>query len=350
MVLPLEPPISPMLAKAVRGVPAQDSVPGGLVYEPKWDGFRAIVYVDGDSVELGSRGAKMLTRYFPELVESLRRGIRTSCVLDGEIVVRSGEAGAERLDWEALSQRIHPAASRVTTLSEQTPASFVAFDLLAIDDRSLLDEPFSVRRVSLERLFDGVASPLHITRATRDRSVAERWFVEFEGAGLDGVIAKPLDAPYSQGKRVMLKSKHQRTADAVVTGYRVHKSGTGVGSLLLGLYASDGTMVSVGGVSAFTDARRRELVDELDPLVVKHADGEVAVGSAERNRFSGNRDTSFVPLNPSRVVEVAYDQMEGTRFRHSAQFVRWRPDREASSCGFGQLEGPVAYDLDDVLG
>ena len=221
MVLPLEPPISPMLAKAVRGVPAQDSVPGGLVYEPKWDGFRAIVYVDGDSVELGSRGAKMLTRYFPELVESLRRGIRTSCVLDGEIVVRSGAAGAERLDWEALSQRIHPAASRVATLAEQTPASFVAFDLLAIDGRSLLDEPFSVRRVALEGLLERAprrrcTSPAH----TRDRAVAERWFVEFEGAGLDGVVAKPLDAPYSQGKRVMLKSKHQRTADAVVTGYR----------------------------------------------------------------------------------------------------------------------------------
>ncbi len=350
MVLPLEPPISPMLAKAVRGVPESDSVPGGLVYEPKWDGFRAIVYIDGDSVELGSRGAKMLTRYFPELVESLRRGIRTPCVLDGEIVVRTGAAGAERLDWEALSQRIHPAASRVATLAEQTPASFVAFDLLAIDGRSLLDEPFSVRREALEGLLSDAPPPLHITRTTGDRTVAERWFVEFEGAGLDGIVAKPLDAPYSQGKRVMLKSKHQRTADAVVTGYRRHKSGTGVGSLLLGLYSADGTMMSVGGISAFTDVRRRELIDELEPLVVRDSDGEVATASSERNRFSANRDSSFVPLQPSRVVEVAYDQMEGARFRHSAQFVRWRPDREASSCGFDQLERPVAYDLDDVLG
>ncbi|MEP7764672.1 ATP-dependent DNA ligase [Sanguibacter sp. 25GB23B1] len=342
-------PVSPMLARAVSAVPEPDSVPGGLVYEPKWDGFRAIVYFDGTDCEIGSRGSKMLTRYFPELTSALARSLPGPCVLDGEIVLRTGEPGRERLDWDALSQRIHPAASRVATLAEQTPASFVAFDLLALDDRSLLDEPFHARRAALEELADALEPPVHLTRTTLDGETARRWLVEFEGAGLDGVVAKPLDAPYAQGKRVMLKIKHHRTADVVLLGYRVHTSGTGVGSLLLGLYDADGTLRNVGGASAFTTVRRRELVDELAPLVRRDDDGEVVHAATERSRFSSGKDVSYVPLEPVRVAEVRYDQMEGTRFRHTVQLARWRPDRDARSCTFEQLEIPVAYDLSEVL-
>lgn len=343
------PPISPMLAKATREVPEPDTVAGGLSYEPKWDGFRAIVFFDGTDVEIGSRGSKMLTRYFPELVEVLLAQLTTPCVLDGEIVVRRGPAGAERLDWEALSGRIHPAESRVVKLSSETPASFVAFDLLASGDSSLMDEPFESRRTALETLLGDAVAPLHITRTTRDVTVARGWLDEFEGAGLDGVVAKPLAAPYAEGKRVMLKTKHERTADVVLTGYRVHKSGRGVGSLLLGLYGADGELHSVGGASAFSDARRLELVDELAPLVERDESGEAVHGSSDRNRFSANKDTSFIRLAPTRVLEVRYDQMEGARFRHTVQFVRWRPDREAASCTFDQLERPIAYDLENVL-
>ena len=349
MDLPLSPPVDPMLAKAVPAVPEQDSVAGGLSYEPKWDGFRAIAFVDGDEVELGSRGSKMLTRYFPDLVRVLADQLPSPCVLDGEIVVRTGAAGRERLDWEALSQRIHPAASRVAKLSAETPASFVAFDLLAIGGESLLAKPFSERRAQLEELLAAASAPLHLTQVTRDVGLARRWLEEFEGAGLDGVVSKPLDAPYTQGKRVMLKTKHVRSADVVVLGYRVHKSGAGVGSLLLGLYNSAGDLQSIGGVSAFSDATRLSLVEELDPLVVRDDSGEAVRGESDRNRFSSNKDTSFVRLEPSRVMEVKYDQMEGSRFRHTAQFLRWSPDREARSCTFDQLERPIAYDLDDVL-
>jgi ATP-dependent DNA ligase len=344
MELPEGFPVAPMLAKAVDGVPDKP----GLSYEPKWDGFRAIVYVDGDDVVLDSRGAKPLTRYFPELVAELTRQFTVPVVLDGEIVVRFGQPGNEHLDWEALSQRIHPAESRVTKLSVETPASFVAFDLLYLDGRSLLDEPFETRREALVELFATLEPPLHVTQATTDVTVARRWLEEFEGAGLDGVVSKPLDAAYAPNKRTMFKTKHKRTADVVVTGYRVHKSGTGVGSLLLGLYDGD-RIVSVGGVSAFTDATRLALIDELAPLVVRDEEGAAVVGATERSRFSGNKDTSFVQLRPERVIEVRYDQMEGTRFRHSAQFERWRDDRDAKSCTFDQLEVPAAYDLGDVL-
>ena len=342
-------PISPMLAKAIASVPEQDSVPGGLLYEPKWDGFRTIVSFDGTEIELGSRGGKSLTRYFPELVAALAPQLTQPCILDGEIVVRTGTAGNERLDWEALSQRVHPAASRIATLSVETPASLVAFDLLQLGDDSLLERPFSERRQQLEQFLAGRTAPLHITQTTTDADLARTWFDDFEGAGLDGVVAKPLAAPYAPGKRTLLKIKHKRTADAVVLGYRVHKSGQGVGSLLLGLYSADGELANVGGVSAFSDARRLELVDELAPLVERDDAGEAVTGERERNRFSGSKDMSFVQLRPERVVEVVYDQMEGSRFRHSAQFLRWREDRDAASCTFEQLEIPVAYDLENVL-
>ncbi|MET4581074.1 ATP-dependent DNA ligase [Conyzicola nivalis] len=343
------PSIAPMLAKAVDAVPESDSVEGGLAYEPKWDGFRAIVTFDGSTVEIGSRGAKPLTRYFPELTDAFARLLTSPCVLDGEIVLRSGEPGNERLDWEALSARIHPAESRIRLLSVETPAMFVAFDLLELDGASLLDTPFGERRSALESFAGELGAPLHVTQLTTDVELARRWLVEFEGAGLDGVVAKPLAAPYSPGKRVMLKIKHHRTADVVVLGYRVHKSGAGVGSLLLGLYDSDGVLRNVGGASAFSDARRLELVDELAPLVAHDESGAVVHGETERSRFSSGKDVSFVRLEPSRVVEVRYDQMEGDRFRHTVQFSRWRPDREATSCTFEQLEVPHLYDLSRVL-
>jgi len=329
-------PVAPMLAKAVPSVPTTE----GLSYEPKWDGFRAIVYVDGDSVEIGSRGSKPLTRYFPEIVAALSSQLTMPCVLDGEIVVRTGGEGSERLDWETLSARIHPAASRIEKLATETPASFVAFDLLSLGAESYLDRPFHERRAALEAL--ELAPPLHRTQVTTDPALAERWLVEFEGAGLDGVVSKPLDAAYAQNKRVMFKTKHHRSADVVLLGYRVHKSGAGVGSLLLGLYNESGELQNVGGVSAFSDVRRRELVDELAPLVT-------GTGERERTRFSSGKDLAFVTLDPSRVLEVRYDQMEGSRFRHTVQFERWRPDRDARSCTFDQLEVAQAYDLSKVL-
>lgn len=336
-------PIAPMLAKAVPTVPTAD----GLSYEPKWDGFRAIVYFDGTSIEIGSRGSKMLTRYFPELVDALLQQLETPCVLDGEIVVRSGSVGSERLDWEALSARIHPAASRVALLATSTPASFIAFDLLGLGDSSLLDLAFSERRAALEKL--PFAAPLHRSQVTLDHDLAQRWLEEFEGAGLDGVVAKPRGAAYAQNKRIMLKVKHHRTADVVLLGYRVHKSGQGVGSLLLGLHSPDGSLVNVGGASAFTDERRLALADELAPLVARDATGAPLEAATERSRFSGSKDVSYVPLRPERVLEVRYDQMEGSRFRHTVQFERWRPDRSPSSCTFDQLEVPARYDLSAVL-
>jgi ATP-dependent DNA ligase len=342
-------PVAPMLAKALDGVPEPEAVTGGLSYEPKWDGFRAIVYFDGANTEIGSRGSKMLTRYFPELVDAFARLLPGPCVLDGEIIVRMGEPGNERLDWEALSQRIHPADSRVRKLAVETPAAFVAFDLLGLGEDSLLDRPFADRREALTTLAKDLPAPIHLSQATTDVDLARRWLVEFEGAGLDGVVAKPLAAPYSPGKRVMLKVKHKRTADVVLLGYRVHKSGRGVGSLLLGLYGTDGVLRNVGGASAFSDKKRLELVDELEPLVTRDADGVAITGETDRSRFSSGKDVSFVRLEPSRVLEVRYDQMEGSRFRHTVQFDRWRPDRDPKSCTFDQLEIPVAYDLNEVL-
>lgn len=338
-----------MLAKAAARVPDPAKTPGGMLFEPKWDGFRGLIAWDGDTIEIGSRGAKPLTRYFPELVEELPKILPEPCLLDGEIVVATGEPGSQRLDWEALSQRIHPAASRVALLSEQTPAMFFAFDLLALGEEMLLDEPFHQRRARLEALLDGARHPLHLTRTTTDHDVATGWLAEFEGAGLDGVVAKPLDQPYAPGKRTLIKIKHARTADVVALGYRIHKSGSGVGSLLVGLYHDDGVLRQVGGVAAWSDKRRQELVDELEPLVERDESGEAVKAEGERSRFTGAKDVSFVRLRPERVLEVRYDQLEGARFRHTVQFERWRPDREARSCTYDQLDTVAGYDLADVL-
>lgn len=334
---------APMLAKAVDTLPE-----GDLLYEPKWDGFRGLVAVTADGVEIGSRGDKPLTRYFPELVDAFGR-LLPPCVLDGEIVVTIEIEGRRRLHWDSLTQRIHPAASRVEKLSQETPASFVAFDVLSIGDRDLAGLPLSERRAELEKLFADVPAPLHVTRTTRDPELARRWLDEFEGAGLDGVVAKPLGDPYLPNKRAMFKIKHKRTADVVLMGYRVHKSGEGVGSLIVGLYHGD-DLWPVGGISAFSNARRLELIDELAPLVVRDADGDPVKQEKDRSRFaSANKDTSVVQLRPERVIEVRYDQMEAGRFRHTVQFDRWRPDREPESCTYDQLEVPTVYDLDDVL-
>ncbi|MFJ6663221.1 ATP-dependent DNA ligase [Streptomyces sp. NPDC091383] len=353
MELPVMPPVKPMLAKAVA------SIPPGMHYEAKWDGFRAIVFRDGAEIELGSRTGKPLTRYFPELVEALRERVPGRCVLDGEIVIaRDGH-----LDFDALTERIHPAASRVRTLAERTPASFVAFDLLALDDHSLLDAPLTDRRALLDRALAGATPPVHLAPATTDLAVAERWFERYEGAGLDGIVAKPLDLRYRQDERAMFKIKHERTADVVVAGYRLHKSGPVVGSLLLGLYDGQGRLQHVGVSAAFPMKRRAELVEELAPLRMADVAGhpwaawaEEAAHESDRlpgapSRWSGKKDLSWVPLLPERVAEVAYDHMEnGQRFRHTARFRRWRPDRTPGSCTYTQLEEPVRYDLAEILG
>ncbi|MEJ1087085.1 ATP-dependent DNA ligase [Microbacterium sp. Mu-80] len=338
---------APMLAKAASSVPDPATKP--MLYEPKWDGFRGLIAWDGETVEIGSRGAKPLTRYFPELVEQLAGILPGPCLLDGEIVVATGPDGAQRLDWEALSQRIHPAASRVAKLAVETPAMFIAFDLLADGDEDLQPLPFRERRARLERMLANARSPLHLTRTTDDPELARRWLAEFEGAGLDGIVAKPLDDPYAPGKRALIKVKHARSADVVALGYRVHKSGSGVGSLLVGLYGDDGVLRQVGGVAAWSNAMRQQLVDELEPLVERDASGDVVTGEGERSRFTGAKDVSFVRLRPERVLEVRYDQLEGARFRHTVQFERWRPDRDARSCTYDQLDTVPGYDLADVL-
>jgi ATP-dependent DNA ligase len=352
MPLPVTPPLGPMLAKAVKGIPT-----GDYLYEPKWDGFRCIAFRDGDSVELASRGERPLTRYFPEVVEALRANLPERVVVDGEIVIATDDA----LDFEALLQRIHPADSRVRMLAESTPASFVAFDLLAVDDESLLDAPLATRRRRLEDVTAKASAPVYLTPATTDTVKAQEWFEVFEGAGLDGVVAKPLDAPYQPDVRAMLKIKHERTADCVVAGYRWHKSGKVVGSLLLGLYADDGRLQHVGVSASFPMKRRAELVQELEPYAVSdlagHPWAEWAEASAHEagrlpgavSRWNAKKDLSWVPLRPDLVVEVGYDHMEGTRFRHTAQFKRWRPDREPQSCTYEQLERPVRFDLADIL-
>ncbi|HEY0373617.1 MAG TPA: ATP-dependent DNA ligase [Amnibacterium sp.] len=347
--LPVELPVEPMLAKAVPTVPTAAPGGGGLLYEPKWDGFRGIVAFDGETVEIGSRGGKPLTRYFPELTAALAKALPGPCLVDGEVVVPTGGAGGQRLDWDALTQRIHPAESRIRRLAAETPASFVAFDLLATADRSLLDTPFGERRAALEAFLADAEAPLFLTRVTDDAARAEAWLAEFEGAGLDGVVAKPVDEPYRPGKRTMLKVKHHRTADVIATGYRIHTSGHGVGSLLVSLYTADGRLAQVGGVSAFTQRMRDALVEELADVVQRDEHGEPVTGEGERSRFSSGRDTSFVVLRPERVLEVRYDQMEGDRFRHTVQFERWRPDRDARSCTYEQLEVPHDYDLAQVL-
>lgn len=347
------PPVAPMLAKSVA------EIPPGQHYEPKWDGFRAVVFRDGDEVEIGSRNTKPMTRYFPEVVEAVLRELPERCVVDGEIVVASTDATG--LDFEALLQRIHPADSRVRLLAEQTPAVLVVFDLLALGDEDLTGRPFAERRAALERAVRGDGPGVYLTRSTTDLAEATEWFSLFEGAGLDGVVAKRADLTYQQDKRVMTKIKHERTADCVVAGYRVHKSADdAVGSLLLGLYDEEGTLASVGVTSSFPMARRRELFAELQSLVTDATDhpwtaqaqeaGTRTPTEAAGSRWNSGKDLSFVPLRPDRVVEVRYDHMEGTRFRHTTQFARWRPDRDPESCTFAQLEVPVRFDLADVLG
>ncbi|MYZ35395.1 MULTISPECIES: ATP-dependent DNA ligase [unclassified Streptomyces] len=351
MDLPVMPPVKPMLAKSVARIPP------GMQYEAKWDGFRAIVHRDGDEVVIGSRTGKPLTRYFPELVTVLRAELPERCVVDGEIVIVHGN----RLDFDRLTERIHPAKSRVDMLAERTPASFVAFDLLALGDASLLDTPLARRREALEAALTAVRPPVHLAPATTDVELAGQWFDQYEGAGLDGVIAKPLDLLYRPDARLMYKIKHERTADAVVAGYRLHKSGPVVGSLLLGLYDSEGALQHVGVSAAFPMKRRAELIEELAPLRMESAEGhpwaawtdESAHESARMpgapSRWSGTKDLSWLPLRPEWVCEVAYDHMEGNRFRHTARFRRWRPDRTPESCTYAQLEEPVRYDLAEVL-
>ena len=353
MDLPLDFPLAPILAKAATTLPVDE----GWVYEPKWDGFRCIIFRDGDEVELCSRGGKSLTRYFPEIAEQVRAQLPTRCVIDGELVIQSGD----RLDFEALQARIHPAASRVALLREQTPASFVAFDLIAQDDEDLRTEALSVRRDRLAMAIKGVSAPFYPTPSTSDPALAKQWFNTFEGAGLDGVIAKPLASTYQPGVRVFVKLKHKRTADCVVTGFRWHKSGPIVGSLLLGLYDDRGLLQFVGAAAAFTMKRRAELVEELaeyrENALENHPwrewqspqqdDPERMPGAV--SRWNSAKDLSWQPLRPELVVEVEYDQLEGARFRHVAKFVRWRDDRDADSCRFDQLDLPVSYDLADVL-
>jgi ATP-dependent DNA ligase len=353
MRLPVMPPISPMLSKSVKEIPD-----GDMSYEPKWDGFRSIVFRHGDEVEIGSRNERPMTRYFPELVDAFRSELPDRCVVDGEIVVVG--ASGDRLDFEALQQRIHPAESRVNLLAHETPAKFVAFDLLALGDDDYMPRPLSERRSALVEALASSAPPVHVTAATTDRGVAESWFRQFEGAGLDGVVAKPLDGAYQPDKRVMFKVKHERTADCVVAGYRVHKSGPGrIGSLLLGLYDDAGRLANVGVIGAFPMSRREELFEELQPLVTtfddhpwswaKQEEGSRTPRNSEGSRWAAKKDLSFTPLRPELVVEVRYDHMEGERFRHTAQFVRWRSDRTPQSCTYEQLDEPVKFDLADVL-
>jgi ATP-dependent DNA ligase len=359
MHLPVNPPVAPMLAKPVKQIPD-----GPYSFEPKWDGFRSVIFRDGDEVEIGSRNERPLTRYFPELVAAVIANLPPRCVIDGEIVIPAGDGA--RLDFEALLQRIHPAASRVTLLAGQTPAHLVAFDLLALGELDYTDRPFEERRATLAQALAGAAPPVHLTPATTDHALAAQWFRQFEGAGLDGLVAKPLSGTYQPDKRVMFKIKHERTADCVVAGYRPHKSSPdAIGSLLLGLYTDGGDLASVGVIGAFPMARRLELYAELQPLVTTFAghpwnwgqeEGATVREAGARNprdgetsRWNAGKDLSFVPLRPERVVEVRYDHMEGVRFRHTTQFVRWRPDRDPHSCTYAQLEEAVSYDLGEVF-
>jgi ATP-dependent DNA ligase len=355
------PPVQPMLAKSVKGVPRDP----GYMFEPKWDGFRCILFKDGDEVELTSRNTKPLTRYFPEIVTAAREQLPDRCVLDGELfVARPHEKYGSKLEFEVLQERIHPAQSRVDKLARETPAGYVVFDLLALGDSSYAARPLSERRTALEKALTGLAGPCYLTRTTTDPDEAESWFQQFEGAGLDGVVAKPLEAPYEQNARTMLKVKHERTADVVLAGYREHKTSTPerplIGSLLLGLYDADGQLQHIGVSASFTEKRRAELFDEMQPLVCpieEHPWGrwkEFLIANPGRvpgtqSRWSQGKDLSFTPLRPERVLEVKYDHMEGSRFRHTAHFKRWRTDRDPESCGYEQLEEPVGYDLGRVL-
>ena len=359
--LPIDPPVEPMLAKAVDGLPEGD----GWLYEPKWDGFRAAVFRDGDEVFTQSRDLKPLDRYFPELAEPLRAALPDRAVVDGEVVIARDGA----LDFEALLLRIHPAASRVNMLAAESPASFVAWDLLALDDEDLRGVPQGERRARLEVALKGVKPPVHLTPATTDRATARDWFERFEGAGLDGVVAKRLDASYQPGKRAMLKIKHQRTADCVVAGFRWHKNGPGthIGSLLLGLYDDAGKLNHVGITSSFSWDRRAALAEELEPLRKDAVEGHpwqewaewAGWGDAEASgqrlpgatsRWNRGKDLSWEPLRAERVVEVAYDHLQGSRFRHATTFKRWRPDKPPEGCRYDQLETTAPFELEAIFG
>jgi ATP-dependent DNA ligase len=350
----LAPPIEPMLAKLADALPAV----GGFIFEPKWDGFRAIVFRTKGDVYIQSRDLRPLDRYFPELHQALIDRLPEGSVVDGEIVIVTPQG----LDFDALQLRLHPAASRVAKLAKESPASFVAFDLLAVEGRSLLDTEQHERRAQLERLLSGVEPPLYLTPMTRERSVAAEWLERFEGAGLDGVVAKPADATYEPGKRAMLKIKHVRTADCVVAGFRWHKAvPDAVGSLLLGLYDDRGTLHHVGVTSSFTIAARKALVAELEPLrksaLASHPWRSWATpeGGGQRmpggqSRWSAGKDLSWEPLRIERVCEVKYDHLQGDRFRHATTFLRWRPDKSPADCRYDQLEVTPAYELEKVFG
>jgi len=345
------PPVKPMLARTAARIPP------GMLYEAKWDGFRAIVHRDRGESCIGSRNTRPLGRYFPELVDALLANLPERCVVDGEIVI----AREGRLDFNALLERIHPAASRVRLLAQSTPASFVAFDILALEDASLMNTPMRRRRELLVQALRGVSAPVHVAPATTDLALAEEWFSQYEGAGLDGVVAKPLDILYRPDERLMIKVKHERTADCVLAGFRFHTSGPVVGSLLLGLYDPAGRLQHVGVCASFPMRRRQELVAELKPLRMPSVEGhpwaEWASEDAQAagrmpgapSRWTGKKDLSWVPVRPELVCEVAYDHMQGDRFRHTAHFRRWRPDRDPLSCTYAQLEEPVGYDLSQVL-
>jgi ATP-dependent DNA ligase len=350
----LAPPIEPMLAKIAEELPPE----GGFLYEPKWDGFRALVFRQNDAVYLQSRDLRPLNRYFPELEKALAEALPKGCVLDGEIVVARGGG----LDFDALQQRLHPAASRVAKLAKETPSAFVAFDLLAAGGRSIMELPQSERRVRLERLLGSVAPPVHLTPMTRERAVAEDWLQRFEGAGLDGVVAKPESLPYQPGKRAMYKIKHSRTADCVVAGFRWYRDKQeAVGSLLLGLYDDSGALHHVGVTSAFTMQTRKDLVEELAPLrknaIENHPWREWAQATDEstrmpgaQSRWSAGKDLSWEPLRPERVCEVKYDHLQGDRFRHAAVFLRWRDDKPPQDCRYDQLEVATPFELANVFG
>ena len=367
---PIDPPVEPMLAKIASTLPEGE----GVLYEPKWDGFRAIVFRGEDEVYIQSRELKPLDRYFPEVQQAALAQLPAACVLDGEIVI----ATSRGLDFDALQMRLHPAASRIAKLANETPASFVAFDLLAADGLDLRETPQIERRARLEQLLSGVKPPIHLTPVTRDPAEAAEWLKRFEGAGLDGVIAKAASTPYQPGKRVMFKIKHERTADCVVAGFRWHKSGRdAIGSLLLGLYDAAGKLHHVGVTSSFTMARRRELVAELAPLrenaITAHPWREwAAMGDAARwppgsdqaareekamtrmpggqSRWSAGKDLSWEPLRIERVCEVKYDHLQGDRFRHGTTFLRWRPDKSPSECRYDQLEVTAPYELERAFG
>ena len=357
MMLPVNAPVLPMLAKRVDAIPAD----GDWLFEPKWDGFRVLVFRDGGELLLQSRDTKSLNRYFPEVVEVLLRELPSRCVLDGEIVIARGGA----LDFDALQLRVHPAASRVKLLAGQTPASVIFFDLLALDERDLCHEPFAVRRAELEKALAGVKAPLHLTPSTADAQVAQDWFKRFEGAGLDGVMAKPSAGMYTPDKRTMLKVKHERDCDCVVAGFRWHKNGEGtaVGSLLLGINNAAGELQHVGVCASFTQKKRVELVEFLKPYREHALAGHPWAGWASANsegsdaqrmpggqsRWNTGKDLSWVALRPELVAEVAYEHMQGDRFRHLAHFRRWRTDRTPASCTYAQLEVVPAQELGEIF-